>query len=102
MADSRQYVSCLVLYLSPLGLLMEQSADVSKPEDDASSNGLAGISAAEQAIWISHHPVEAQHCLGCTSDHQIYIWQPADWGAMLCHAAGVSGRIHVAMWMQQC
>lgn len=74
--DSWQYESCPVLYLSPLGLLMEQSADVSKPEDDASGDGLAGISTAEQAIWISHHPVQAEHCLGCTSGYPSYYWQP--------------------------
>ena len=36
--------------------MVEEGTDVSKAEHDAPGNGLAGIPAAEEAIWITHHP----------------------------------------------
>lgn len=43
-------------YLSPLRLLVKQGADVSKAEDNAASNGLAGVPTTEQPIGVTHHP----------------------------------------------
>ena len=43
-------------YLSSLGLMVEEGADVSKAEHNAPGNGLTGVPAAEEAIWIAHDP----------------------------------------------
>ena len=50
---------------------MEEGADVSKAEDDAASNGLAGVPTAEQAIRLAHHPART-HTQPCT--HTESLW----------------------------
>ena len=40
---------------------MEEGADVSKAEDNATSNGLAGIPTAEQAVRLAHHPARTHN-----------------------------------------
>ena len=44
------------IYLSSLGLVVEEGTDVSKAEDNASSDCLTGVSTAEQPIGVSKHP----------------------------------------------
>lgn len=46
-------------YLSPLGLMMEEGADVSKAEHNTPGNGLTGVPTAEEPIWIAHDPAHA-------------------------------------------
>lgn len=43
-------------YFSSLRLLVKQGADVSKAEDNAASNGLAGVPTTEQPIGVTHDP----------------------------------------------
>ena len=40
---------------------MKQGADVSKAEDNAASNGLAGVPTTEQPIGITHDPAHSTH-----------------------------------------
>ena len=44
------------LTFSSLRLLVKQGADVSKAEDNAASNGLAGVPTTEQPIGVTHDP----------------------------------------------
>lgn len=50
-------------YLSPLGLMMEEGADVSKAEHNAPGNGLAGVPTAEEAVWIAHDSAHTHYLL---------------------------------------
>ena len=54
-------VLCAAGYLSPLGFVVEKGADVSKAEHNSPGNGLAGIPAAEEAIWITHDPAQTHN-----------------------------------------
>lgn len=52
---------------------MEEGADVSKAEHNASGDGLAGISTAEKTVGVTHHPAGSQQaCDTASIPHKLH------------------------------